>query len=287
MFELQGYRTIEMLGDQEDISLYRLQRYEDRLSVIAMTTREAYPDEKQVSAFQYQYDMLRRLDGRGTLEAYSLETESDRPFLLLQDIGGKTLDQMMRLRGDGQGLPELLRVAVAIADSLMKIYREKVTLHEITPCHILVNLETYEAKFVDIRLCSSEFDKSPLSSLTGRPDSLLPYISPEQTGRTGVVQDYRSDFYSLGVTLYEWLSGSLPFELKDVLNIVYHHLGIVPQPLHDKHASIPRAVSDIIGKCMEKSSDARYESAYGLKSDLETCLTMLEKMGKVESFPLA
>ncbi|WP_239615575.1 AAA family ATPase [Cohnella mopanensis] len=287
MFELQGYRTVERLGSQADISLYRLQRYEDRLSVIAMTTRDAYPDEKQVSAFRHQYDMLRKLDGRGALEAYDLETESDRPILLLQDIGGNTLDQIMRLRGDDAGLAELLRVAIAVAGSLMQIHREKVTLHEITPSHILVNPETCEARFIDIRFCSIESDKSPLSSLTDRPDTLLPYISPEQTGRTGVTQDYRSDFYSLGVTIYEWLSGSLPFEQKDVLNIVYHHLAIAPQSLHDKHASIPRAVSDIIGKCMEKSPDARYASAYGLKSDLETCLAMLERMGKVEAFPLA
>lgn len=65
MFELQGYRTVEKLGSQEDISLYRLQRYSDRLSVIAMTTRDSYPDEKQVSLFYHQYDMLRKLDGRG------------------------------------------------------------------------------------------------------------------------------------------------------------------------------------------------------------------------------
>ncbi|WP_256758482.1 AAA family ATPase [Cohnella sp. WQ 127256] len=287
MFELQGYRTIEMLGSQRDISLYRLQRYEDRLSVIAMTTRDGYPDEKQVSAFHHQYDMLRKLDGKGALEAYSLETESDRPVLLLQDIGGNTLDQIIRLRGDDAGLSDLLRVAIAVADSLMQIHREKVTLHEITPSHILVNPETCEAKFVDIRLCSDGSDKSPLSSLTDRPDFVLPYISPEQTGRTGGTPDYRSDFYSLGVTLYEWLSGSLPFEIKDVMNIVYHHLAIVPQPLHNKHASIPRTVSDIIGKCMEKSPNTRYESAYGLKSDLDTCLAMLERTGRVESFPLA
>ncbi|WP_254450279.1 AAA family ATPase [Cohnella herbarum] len=169
----------------------------------------------------------------------------------------------------------------------MQIHREKVMLHEITPRHILVNPDTFEARFLDIRLCSHGSAKSPLSSLTDRSDFVLPYISPEQTGRTGLTPDYRSDIYSLGVTLYEWLCGSLPFELKDVLNIVYHHLAIVPQPLHDKLVSIPRIVSDIIGKCMEKSPDDRYSSAYGLKSDLETCLSQLERTGKVEPFTLA
>lgn len=135
-------------------------------------------------------------------------------------------------------------------------------------------------------MCSTENITSPLSPLSGRPDVLLPYIAPEQTGRTGVKPDYRSDFYSLGIILYECLSGSRPFELHDVVDIVYRHLADTPEPLHRKFPTIPLSVSDIVGKCMEKMPEARYASALGIKSDLEECLSRLEESGHIEPFPL-
>ncbi|MFC4302332.1 AAA family ATPase [Cohnella boryungensis] len=285
--ELQGYETREKLGCHDDICFYRLQRYEDGLLAIAKTTRDAYPDEKQVAAFRHEYDLLRTLDGRGALKAYGLEYEGERPVLLLQDIGGSTLDQLIRERGQATDLQELLGIAVAAADSLVRIHREKITLNEISPGHLMVNLGTREAKFADLRLGASRSARSPLSSITDRPDSLLPYISPEQTGRSGASADYRSDFYALGATLYEWLSGKVPFELKDTLDIVYHHLAIKPQPLELIREGIPQMVSEIIAKCLEKSPDARYESAYGLKFDLEKSLKALEGSGTIGKFALA
>ncbi|WP_254450278.1 hypothetical protein [Cohnella herbarum] len=99
MFELQGYRRIENLGSQENISLFRLQRYEDGLNVIAKTTRDAYSNEQLAAAFRHEYEMLRKLCGKGALEAYSLENVAGRPVLLLQDIGGYTLEQIINARG--------------------------------------------------------------------------------------------------------------------------------------------------------------------------------------------
>lgn len=239
-----------------------------------------------VDAFRHEYDMLKRLCGRGAIEAYSLEIMADRPVLLLKDIEGSTLGQILRMPVNSLGLPALLRIATAIADCLMQIHREKITLNELTPAHLIVNPITFEVKFIDIRMCSTENITSPLSPLSGRADVLLPYIAPEQTGRTGVKPDYRSDFYSLGIILYECLSGSRPFELHDVVDIVYRHLADTPEPLHRKFPTIPLSVSDIVGKCMEKMPEARYASALGIKSDLEECLSRLEESGHIEPFPL-
>ncbi|MGF7049643.1 putative ATPase/signal transduction histidine kinase [Paenibacillus sp. DS2015] len=285
MIEIPGYLTIDVIGNNGDTKLYRLLRQEDNLSVIAKTTCDEYPGPAMIEAFQYEYDILMKLGGRGANEAYSLEIVADRPVLLLQDIGGSTLDQVLHTRTQPLAFSDLLGIAVAIVDCLMHIHNEKITLNEITPFHLIVNPDTHEVKFNDLRMCSTDLGKSPLS--TGLPDSVLPYISPEQTGRTGMVADYRSDFYSLGVTLYEWLSGSLPFEPQDGLDIVYHHLASTPDPLHDRFPGIPKPISDIISKCMEKMPDARYISAFGIKSDLEECLARFRVSGKVGFFELA
>ncbi|WP_339279508.1 AAA family ATPase [Paenibacillus sp. FSL H3-0329] len=286
MFELPGYQTLDLIDNTADIRLYRLLRQEDGLRVIAKTTIGEYPGAAMVDAFRHEYDMLKRLCGRGAIEAYSLEIMADRPVLLLKDIEGSTLGQILRMPVNSLGLPALLRIATAIADCLMQIHREKITLNELTPAHLIVNPITFEVKFIDIRMYSTENITSPLSPLSGRPDVLLPYIAPEQTGRTGVKPDYRSDFYSLGIILYECLSGSRPFELHDVVDIVYRHLADTPEPLHRKFPTIPLSVSDIVGKCMEKMPEARYASALGIKSDLEECLSRLEESGHIEPFPL-
>ncbi|MEK5399906.1 AAA family ATPase [Paenibacillus sp. FSL K6-2859] len=285
MFELPGYQTLDFIETTSDIKLYRLLRQEDGLKFIAKTTTGEYPGSTIVDAFRYEYDILKRLNGRGAVEAYSLELTPERPVLLLKNIEGVTLDQILHTP-DSLELPALLRIAIAIADCLMQIHREKITLNELTPAHLIVNPSTFEVKFIDIRMSCTESVSSPLLALSGRPDALLPYISPEQTGRTGVNPDYRSDFYSLGVIIYECLSGSLPFELHDVVDIVYRHLADTPEPIHRRFPTIPLSVSDIVGKCMEKMPSARYASAFGIKSDLEECLTHLEQFGYIEPFLL-
>lgn len=109
-------------------------------------------------------------------------------------------------------------------------------------------------------------------------------MSPEQTGRMNRSIDYRTDFYSLGVTFYEILTGNLPFNCTDPLEIIHSHIAKQPIPPHEINRKIPEAVSNIVMKLLFKTAEERYQSGLGLKADLEICFTQLLNNGKVENF---
>lgn len=287
MFALSGFRVVEEIGSNEEISLYRVVRLDDNLSMIAKTTCDAYAGPDMTAAFRYEFERLQQLNGKGTVKPYSLELAADRPILLLRDSGGTTLERLLRTRRATLKLTDLLTVAIGMADSLRQIHDERMTLREIVPLYAMVGADLTEVKWIDVRSCSADGTPNPLPQSASRPDAVLPYLSPEQTGRTGMEPGYRSDFYSLGVVLYEWFAGSLPFQSSSALDMVYYHLAATPEPVHSINPSIPRIVSDIVGKCMEKMPEARYASAYGIRTDLEECLAQLRVSGKVQPFPLA
>ncbi|TVY01146.1 AAA family ATPase [Cohnella terricola] len=282
--KLHGYSTIEQLGSLEDCVFYRLWSDKEGSSVIAKTTRDPYPDGKTAQSLRDEYERLKRIGSQGALEALGIEEVADRPVVLLKDIGGDLMNALVPSRDPSLPLADLVRVAVSAADSLMRLHREDLVLLGISPSYLWVNVETGEAKFADIRNSSNDRETDAYVPFIDCPRSLQPYLSPEQTGRTGNEPDYRSDLYSLGMTLYEWISGSLPFQRERESDIVYRHLAVAPQLLHREFPGIPETLSRIIGKCLEKSPESRYMSVYGLKLDLENFLAGIEGTGEAPGF---
>ena len=140
---------------------------------------------------------------------------------------------------------------------------------------------------IDFGLASTMRQESP--SNLAIDDSLvgtLAYISPEQTGRMNRQVDYRTDLYSLGVTLYELFTGQLPFGSGDAMETIHAHIALEPQPPHQIDAGIPGPVSDIILKLMAKNAEDRYQTAMGLRYDLKKCEELLAKKGAIEAFEL-
>lgn len=289
MFELSGFRFLEELGSNEEICLYRIERIEDHNRFIAKTVPEASAGSHSISTFQAEYEQLLQLKGKGTLEPYSLFMAEDRPVLLLHDPGGMTLQQYMRLRRDSLKPSDLLTMAIAIVDCLRLVHQEHLVWNEIAPIYLFVNVGQIEVKLIDIRSHTSghaSIHSNRYPSADGISDSLLPYLSPERTGRTDRAPDYRSDFYAVGVILYEWFTGSLPFLSESTLDLIHHQLAVMPEPIFKRNLAIPSMVSDIIMKCLEKMPEARYASAYGIKSDLEECFIQLHATGMVQPFHL-
>ncbi len=166
----------------------------------------------------------------------------------------------------------LLKLAISILQAIHEIHQQRIIHKDINSTNILVNPETGTVKVIDFGI-AAQIDLKTYH--LGNPNLLegtLPYIAPEQTGRMNRVVDNRADLYSFGVTLYELFTGQLPFETTDVLKLVYDHLATTPIPPCQVNPEIPPILSEIVMKLLAKNSDERYQSAYGVKVDLECCL---------------
>ncbi|WP_314585154.1 AAA family ATPase [Paenibacillus terrigena] len=285
MLQFAGYRFVEWIGSNEEIILCRMNRIEDNISVIAKTTRDTYPGSSMIAAFQEEYDLLCHFEGNGCIEPYAFIMDGERPVLLMRDHGGFTMAHLLHSSGCDLKLRDRIAIALGAVDCLLQLHQERTTHQELTPLHFIVNPDTHEVAIADIRMSTSREGGTPLR-FDARLDSLLPYISPELTGRTGLMPDHRSDFYSLGIVLYEWFTGTLPFSPRDVADTVYHHLASKPEPMKTKDLTIPYMLSAIVDKCMAKMPEERYTSAYGLKYDLEQCYRSYCESGQIEPFVL-
>ncbi len=230
--------------------------------------------------------MTRDINLPGVVDVYDLETDQNRWVMVLEDFGG---DSLTRLELPGQlTVTHFLNLAIEIANILSQIHQQNIMHKDINPANIVLNPTTGQVKIIDFGISTILSRESPTFRNPNRLEGTLAYISPEQTGRMNRAVDYRTDFYSLGVTLYELLTGQLPFAGDDALELVHSHIakqpapprelvgvGFVPAQRDDYKSTSLQIISDIIMKLIAKNAEDRYQSAYALTADLEYCLANL------------
>jgi energy-coupling factor transporter ATP-binding protein EcfA2 len=205
----------------------------------------------------------------------------------LEDFGGVSLKKWLEGKKT-LALRDFLSLAPRIVANLEKIHNAKVIHKDINPANIVLNPETGQIKIIDFGIASVLQRENPGLKNPNVLEGTLAYISPEQTGRMNRSLDYRTDFYSLGVSFYELLTGQLPFRANDALELVHCHLAKQPLEINSLvREKIPPVVEAIIRKLMAKTPEERYQSAYGIRADLEECLRQLETTGKIEDFVIA
>ena len=290
MLQIDGYQILTQLYESINSFVCRGIRHQDNQAVILKVLKQDYPTPSELTRYKQEYEITRNLNTNGVVKAYGLEPVQRTLVIILEDFGASSLRQLIDERmGGGTGvlpLPEFLNIAIKTAESLGQIHSSNVIHKDINPANIIFNPETGQVKIIDFGISTVLSRENPTLKNPNVLEGTLAYMSPEQTGRMNRTLDYRTDFYSLGVTFYELLTGQLPFETTDALELVHCHIAKVPSSLHQLHPKIPKALSDIVRKLMAKTAEERYQSSWGIKADLEECLHQLQTKGEISEFPL-
>ncbi len=286
MTVITGYSIQNKIYESPKSLVFRAVREADDLPVILKILKEEYPSPEEVIRYRQEYEITRSLEHvPGVVRVYGLEKYQNTLMMVLEDFGAESLRILSNT--EKFPLPEFLGIAIKISDALGQIHRANIIHRDINPSNIVMNRKTGELKIIDFGISTSLSRENPDMKNPDMLEGTLAYLSPEQTGRMNRTVDFRTDFYSLGGTFYELLSGTLPFVTDDPMELVHCHIaGLCASP-HEKDSAIPGVVSDLVMKLLSKTAEDRYQSAWGLKSDLSECLHQLESFGKISDFPIA
>ncbi|AKG22083.1 protein kinase domain-containing protein [Calothrix sp. 336/3] len=282
---ISGYKVGEQLYDGSRTQVYRCIREADSLPVVIKLLKNSYPSFNELLQFRHQYTIGKSLLHPRIVQTYSLESCQNSYGLVMEDFGGISLKDYFTKNHHAPSLEEFFQIAISLCETLDVLYRHRIIHKDIKPSNILINPKTKEIKLIDFSIASLLPRETQEIKSLNVLEGTLAYIAPEQTGRMNRGIDYRSDLYSLGVTFYELLTGELPFICDDAMELVHCHIAKKPPSIPSQ--KIPQVLDGMIQKLMAKNAEDRYQSALGLKYDLEKCLVQLQENGRIESFPIA
>ncbi|WP_445634079.1 histidine kinase [Nostoc sp. DSM 114161] len=284
MLTIAGYRINELIYSSSNTLVHRALRELDRKPVIIKLLRHNYPSFSELVQFRNQYAIAKNLDIPGIVQPLSLEPYQNGYALVMKDIGGISLRDY--IQAAPLSVEQFWPIALQIVDILHQLYQQRIIHKDIKPANILIQPETGEIKLIDFSIASLLPRETQEIQNPNVLEGTLAYISPEQTGRMNRGIDYRSDFYSLGVTFFELLAGQLPFPVDEPMEMVHAHIAKQPPSICDRNPDLPIMLGEIIRKLMAKNAEDRYQSALGLKHDLLRCQEEYHAAGKLAWFDL-
>ena len=276
--------VLEPLREDEEFILSRGRpRRAEAPSVLLLATASTRPAPESLKKLEHEYSFRNELDPAWAVRPLSLSQHNDQKVLVLENPGGEPLNRLIQ---GPMEMKRFLRFAIGLASALSQLHKRDLIHKDIKPPNVLVDSGTSQVWLMGFgiasRLRREHQAPEPPEFIAGT----LPYMAPEQTGRMNRSIDSRSDLYTLGVTLYEMLTGKLPFTAADPIEWVHSHIAKRPVPPHERVKSVPACVSAIVMKLLAKTPEERYQTAFGVESDLRRCLTEWEAHGFIVDFSL-
>src|SRR6202043_2460070 len=275
----------ETLRVDEEFSLCRIRQEGQPSTVLVVAPVSEYPSPGSLARLEHAYSLRDELDSDWAVRPVALTRQGRQIELVLGDPGPRAAG-LDRLLGSPIELGRYLRLAINLASALGKLHQQGLIHKDIKPGNILVDALTDRVWFTGFwfasRLRREQHAAEPPEVIAGT----LAYMAPEQTGRMNRSIDSRSDLYSLGITLYQMLTGSLPFTASDPMEWVQCHIARQPAPPTERVAGVPGPRSAIVMKLLAKTAEERYQTATGVEADLRRCLAAWESYGGIDRFPL-
>jgi predicted ATPase len=276
--------ALEPLRQDDQFILYRGRSAgADPTQILLLGPASAHPGRDTLRRIDHEYSLRAELDTAWAAQPLAPSHYNGQQVLLLRDPGGDPLD---RLFHGPIETPRFLRIALGLATALKHLHQRQLIHKDIKPSNILVDPSSDQIWLTGFGIASrvprERQPPTPPEFMAGT----LPYMAPEQTGRMNRSIDSRSDLYSMGVVLYEMLTGTLPFAASDPMELVHAHIAREPVPPRGRSKDIPSPVSGIIMKLLAKTAEERYQTAAGAERDLRRCLDGWETRGWIDEFPL-
>ncbi|MDY6855407.1 MAG: AAA family ATPase [Thermodesulfobacteriota bacterium] len=285
MLELKGYSIIEEIFRGYHATLYRGIRDSDKSPVLIKTFVTEDVTQAQIAKFKLEFSNTLHIISDNIIKPKCIEEYRNGIAFVMEDFAGLPIREYFQNSSHSM-IPLFLDISIQLVDALITIHKHNIIHKEVTPRNILVDAKIIKAKIMDFGLSSiltREYEDIYNPEVLR---DILPYISPEQTGRMNRIIDYRTDIYSLGVVLYEMLTGVLPFYSDNPIEIFHGHIAIIPNSPKEVNPDVPEEISNIIMKMLSKDPEDRYHSGYMLRADLDECLDQIRRVGRIRPFTI-
>ncbi|HYZ33479.1 MAG TPA: AAA family ATPase [Crenalkalicoccus sp.] len=274
---------LQVVREDREFILYRGRLDDDPSPALVLAPAAAHPAPRSIERLEHEYALRDALGADWAAVPRALLRQRGQPMLVLSDPGGEPLDHLL----DGPlELGRFLRLAAGLAAALGQLHARGLVHKDIKPANVLAEPATGRVWLTGFGLAS----RLPRERQAPAPPEViagtLAYMAPEQTGRMNRSIDSRSDLYSLGVTLYQMLTGHLPFTASDPMEWVHCQIARRPVPPSERLEKVPSPISRIVMKLLVKTAEERYQTAAGLERDLRRCLADWESCGRIDGFPL-
>ncbi|SMG50392.1 Predicted ATPase [Marivirga sericea] len=273
----------ELIYNSTTTSIYKTKLSEYDSDVLVKLLKKEHESDKKINQFENELQISKKLENSGFRKALSKKIIDGQHALVLEYVAGTPLSQVFT---QTVSISEFLDIAIQSSTLLGKLHQKHIIHKDINSNNILYDQTNKKISIIDFNISSEINLKSNHLENPDRLEGTLQYISPEQTGRVNRIIDYRSDLYSLGITLYEVLCRALPFRASDSLELIHFHIAKKPVAPHKQNDKIPKVISEIILKLLSKNAEDRYQSAEGLLHDLHKCQQEWEKTSKITDFTI-
>jgi len=280
MTELSTY-ALEPLRKDAEFVLYRGRRNADPRHILVVAPASEQPARGTLKRLEHEYALRTELDPAWAARPLALVRDRRRTLLVLEAPSGEHLDRLLERPLE---LTRFLRVAIGLSAALGKLHEHGIIHKDIKPANVMVDPTSGQVWLTGFGIATDRPREREAPKPPQTIEGTLAYMAPEQTGRMNRSIDSRSDLYSLGVTLYQMLTGALPFIASDPVELVHCHIARQPSPPEERRKEVPAALSAIVLKLLAKAPEERYQTAAGLEADIRRCLEDLERLGRIEPF---